>query len=200
MENMENADLLQPTDDLDLEQSDENDEIEFVEISDSESLSVKKESKPYGRRNPNALIEERCRRLYRRQLDGLPARHLVYEHASKESISLSTAWRDWDDVRKQNTEDWNIDRESILSRIQAMRLRVINAAIKKGQLQTAIMALKDIGAVVNETGIEQAAMLAPILNILVEESRPKNLSSGSEPVNITPELNSVAENLSLDAN
>ncbi len=80
-----------------------------------------------------------------------------------------------------------------------MRLRVINAAIKKGQLQTAIMALKDIGAVVNETGIEQAAMLAPILNILVEESRPKNLSSGSEPVNITPDLNSVAESLSLDA-
>ena len=199
MENMESLELSQPIDDIDLEQSDEINEIEFVEISNSESLSIKKEDKPYGKRNPRALMEERCRRLYTRQLDGLPVRHLVYAHASKESISLSTAWRDWEVVREQNTKDWNIDRESILSRIQAMRLRVINAAIKKGQLQTAIMALKDIGAVVNETGIEQAAMLAPILNIVVEESRPKNLSSGAEPVNITPVLESMLENLSLDA-
>ena len=185
--------------DLELEQSDEIDEIEVDEISNSKSLPVKKENRPYGKRNPNALVEERCRRLYTRQLDGLPVRHLVYAHASKESISLSTAWRDWEVVREQNTKDWNIDRESILSRIQAMRLRVVNAAIKKGQLQTAAQILKDIGAVVNETGIEQAAMLAPILNIVVEESRPKNLSSGSEPVNITPALESVPENLSLDA-
>ena len=185
--------------DLELEQSDEIDEIEVDEISNNKSLPVKKENRPYGKRNPNALVEERCRRLYTRQLDGLPVRHLVYAHASKESISLSTAWRDWEVVREQNTKDWNIDRESILSRIQAMRLRVVNAAIKKGQLQTAAQILKDIGAVVNETGIEQAAMLAPILNIMVEESRPKNLSSGSEPVNITPALESVPENLSLDA-
>lgn len=200
MENMESLDLSQPIDDIDLEQSDEIDEIEFVEISDNESLSVKKENRPYGKRNPSALIEERCRRLYKRQLDGLPARHLVYDHASKESISLSTAWRDWEVVREQNTKDWNIDRESILSRIQAMRLRVINAAIKKGQLQTAVQALKDIGAVVNETGIEQAAMLAPILNIMVEESRPKNLSSGAESVNITSVLELTPEKLSLDVN
>ncbi len=185
--------------DLELEQSDETDEIEVEEISNSESLPVKKENKPYGRRNPNALIEERCRRLYRRQLDGLPARHLVYEHASKESISLSTAWRDWEVVKEQNKADWNLDRESIVSRIQGMRLRVINAAIRKGQLQTATQALKDLGAVVGEEAPEQQAMLAPILNITVEESRPKNLSSGSEPVNITPALECVPENLSLDA-
>ena len=80
-----------------------------------------------------------------------------------------------------------------------MRLRVINAAIRKGQLQTATQALKDLGAVVGEVAPEQQAMLAPILNITVEESRPKNLSSGSEPVNITPALESVPENLSLDA-
>jgi hypothetical protein len=185
--------------DLELEQSDAIDEIEVDEISNNKSLPVKKENRPYGKRNPNALVEERCRRLYTRQLDGLPVRHLVYAHASKESISLSTAWRDWEVVREQNTKDWNIDRESILSRIQAMRLRVVHAAIKKGQLQTAAQILKDIGAVVGEVAPENAAMLAPILNIMVEESRPKNLSSGSEPVNITPALESVPENLSLDA-
>ena len=185
--------------DLELEQSDEIDEIEADEISNNETLPVKKENKPYGKRNPNALVEERCRRLYKRQLEGLPTRHLVYDHASRESISLSTAWRDWEVVKEQNRDDWNLDRESIVSRIQGMRLRVINAAIRKGQLQTATQALKDLGAVVGEVAPEQQAMLAPILNITVEESRPKNLSSGSEPVNITPALESVPENLSLDA-
>ena len=185
--------------DLELEQSDEIDEIEADEISNNESLPVKKENRPYGKRNPNALVEERCRRLYKRQLEGLPTRHLVYDHASRESISLSTAWRDWEVVKEQNRDDWNLDRESIVSRIQGMRLRVINAAIRKGQLQTATQALKDLGAVVGEVAPEQQAMLAPILNITVEESRPKNLSSGSEPVNITPALESVPENLSLDA-
>jgi hypothetical protein len=185
--------------DLELEQSDEIDEIEVDQISNNESLPVKKENKPYGKRNPNALVEERCRRLYKRQLEGLPTRHLVYDHASRESISLSTAWRDWEVVKEQNRNDWNLDRESIVSRIQGMRLRVINAAIRKGHLQTATQALKDLGAVVGEVAPEQQAMLAPILNITVEESRPKNLSSGSEPVNITPALESVPENLSLDA-
>lgn len=50
--------------DLELEQSDEIDEIEVEEISNSESLPVKKESKPYGRRNPNALIEEKIGRAH----------------------------------------------------------------------------------------------------------------------------------------
>jgi len=185
--------------DLELEQSDELDEIDVDEISNSESLSVKKQNRPYGKRNPNALVEERCRRLYKRQLEGLPTRHLVYDHASRESISLSTAWRDWEIVKQLNKDDWNIDRESIVSRIQGMRLRVINQAIRKGQLQTATQALKDLGAVVGEVAPEQQATLAPVLNIMVEESRPKNLSSGSEPVNITPALECAPENLSLDA-
>jgi len=185
--------------DLELEQSDELDEIDADEISNSESLSVKKQNRPYGKRNPNALVEERCRRLYKRQLEGLPTRHLVYDHASRESISLSTAWRDWEIVKQLNRDDWNIDRESIVSRIQGMRLRVINQAIRKGQLQTATQALKDLGAVVGEVAPEQQATLAPVLNIMVEESRPKNLSSGSEPVNITPALECAPENLSLDA-
>jgi hypothetical protein len=124
---------------------------------------------------------------------------LLLEHADRESIAEATAWRDWNQVSKWNTDDWNIERSTILPRIQQMRFKIVNAAIKKGQLQTAVMCLKDIGAVIGEVAPEQQAMLAPILNITVEESRPKNLSSGSEPVNITPALESVPENLSLDA-
>ena len=43
--------------------------------------------------------EDRIRRLYRRQLDGLSARALVYDHKEKEQISINTAWRDWAEVK-----------------------------------------------------------------------------------------------------
>ncbi len=203
MENMENADLLQPTDDLDLEIEDEEAESEETQPN----LDVRHKDLPfvvngvrvYGKRNPASVIEARCQRLYKRQLEGLTIRQLVLEHKDRESIAEATAWRDWNQVSQWNTDDWNIERNTILPRIQQMRFKIVNAAIKKGQLQTAVMALKDIGAVIGEVAPEQQAMLAPILNITVEESRPKNLSSGSEPVNITSALNVVPENLSLDA-
>jgi len=203
MENMENADLLQPTDDLDLEIEDEEAESEETQPN----LDVRHKDLPfvvngvrvYGKRNPASVIEARCQRLYKRQLEGLTIRQLVLEHKDRESIAEATAWRDWNQVSQWNTDDWNIERNTILPRIQQMRFKIVNAAIKKGQLQTAVMALKDIGAVIGEVAPEQQAMLAPILNITVEESRPKNLSSGSEPVNITSALNVVPESLSLDA-
>ena len=50
----------------------------------------------YGKRNANSVIEARQRRLYKHQQSGLTARALVYEHADRESISITTAWRDWD--------------------------------------------------------------------------------------------------------
>jgi hypothetical protein len=50
--------------------------------------------------------EDRLRRLYRRQLDGLSARALVYDHAEKEQVSIPTAWRDWRDVKELVDEDW----------------------------------------------------------------------------------------------
>ena len=200
---MENADLLQPIDDLDLEIEDEEAESEETQPN----LDVRHKDLPfvvngvrvYGKRNPASVIEARCQRLYKRQLEGLTIRQLVLEHKDRESIAEATAWRDWNQVSQWNTDDWNIERNTILPRIQQMRFKIVNAAIKKGQLQTAVMALKDIGAVIGEVAPEQQAMLAPILNITVEESRPKNLSSGSEPVNITSALNVVPENLSLDA-
>ena len=63
----------------------------------------------YGKRNADAVIEARQRRLYRRQLEGLPARQLVYDHADRESVSISTAWKDWKAVNKFNEEDFKED-------------------------------------------------------------------------------------------
>ena len=98
----------------------------------------------YGKRNPNALINDRCKRLFQRQLSGLPARQLVLEHASRESIAENTAWRDWKKVTEWNEAGWNEEKETILSRIQAMRMKIIDQAVRKGQLQTAMMGLKDL--------------------------------------------------------
>ena len=97
-----------------------------------------------GARNPDEVVENRCKRLFQKQLTGLPARQLVLAHADDEGISESTAWRDWDAVCKWNEAGWAEERETILARIQAMRMKIINQAVKKGQLQTAMMGLKDL--------------------------------------------------------
>jgi hypothetical protein len=133
--------------------------------------NVENTPRPYGKRNPNAYIEQRQQRLYRRQLDGLSARQLVLEHAEREGVSVATAWRDWEAVNKWNSEDWERDRVNMLARLQTMRVRLFNASIRKGQLQTAAQILDSLGRVVNESGIEQQAAAAPTLNITVEDKR-----------------------------
>jgi heme-degrading monooxygenase HmoA len=132
---------------------------------------VENKQRPYGVRNPNALIEQRQQRLYRRQLDGLSARQLVLDHADREGVSVATAWRDWEAVNKWNAEDWNRDRENMLARLQTMRTKLFNAAIRKGQLQTAAQVLDSLGKVVNESGVEAQAAAAPTLNITIDDKR-----------------------------
>ena len=128
-------------------------------------------SRPFGKRNPNAVIEERRKRLYKRQLTGLPVRQLVLDHADREGIGEITAWRDWDEVKRWNEEDWSKDRESIVSRLQAMRMRAIDAAIRKGQIGSAQLLMRDLGAVVGEVAPEAQAAAAPRLEITVEDRR-----------------------------
>jgi len=140
-------------------------------VPDVDGQEVTKPPRPYGKRNPDAVIEERRKRLYRRQLTGLPVRQLVLDHADRESIGEVTAWRDWDAVKQWNEEDWSKDRESIVSRLQAMRMRAIDAAIRKGQIGSAQLLMRDLGAVVGEVAPEAAAAAAPQLSIVVEDKR-----------------------------
>ena len=133
--------------------------------------SAENTPRPYGKRNPNAYIEQRQQRLYRRQLEGLTARQLVLEHAERESVSVATAWRDWEVVNSWNKEDWARDRENMLARLQTMRAKLFNAAIRKGQLQTAAQVLDSLGKVVNEAGVEQQAAQVPQLFITVDDKR-----------------------------
>ena len=115
-------------------------------------------------------VLKRSQRLYARQLEGKTTRQLVIEHANIEGISETTAWQDWDKVKVWNNEDWEKDRETLLPRLQAMRVRLFNKAVKKGQLQTAAQILDSLGKVIGES-IETVHILAPELSIKVE---PKN--------------------------
>ena len=74
---------------------------------------------------------------------------------------------DWDKVKHWNTEDWEKDRENMLPRLQAMRVRLFNKAVKKGQLQTAAQILDSLGKVIGES-IETVNIQAPELSIRVE--------------------------------
>ena len=148
-----------------------SDQPEANDVAPEDSPEGVKKQRPYGRRNPDAVIEERRKRLYRRQLTGLPTRQLVLDHADREGIGEITAWRDWDAVKQWNEQDWQKDRESIVSRLQAMRMRAIDAAIRKGQIGSAQLLMRDLGAVVGEVAPEAAAAAAPTLQITVEDKR-----------------------------
>ena len=121
-------------------------------------------------RSPDMVVEQRRQRLYKRQLEGLPARHLVLEHSSREGVCVKTAWNDWKDVSKWNDEDWQKDRENMIARLQAMRVRLFDKAVKKGQFQTAAQILDSLGKVVGES-VETVNINAPELAIRIENQK-----------------------------
>ena len=115
-------------------------------------------------------VLKRSQRLYARQLEGKTTRQLVIEHANIEGISETTAWLDWDRVKVWNNEDWEKDRETLLPRLQVMRVRLFNKAVKKGQLQTAAQILDSLGKVIGES-VETVNIQAPELSIKVEPKK-----------------------------
>ena len=115
-------------------------------------------------------VLKRSQRLYARQLEGKTTRQLVIEHANIEGVSETIGWQDWNRVKVWNSEDWEKDRETLLPRLQAMRIRLFNKAVKKGQLQTAAQILDSLGKVIGES-VETVNIQAPELAIRIE---PKN--------------------------
>ena len=128
-------------------------------------------ARPYGKRNPNAVIDQRQQRLYRKQLDGLTPRQLVLEHSSREGIAVSTAWRDWTQVSEWVKEDWESHRDDLLPRLQNMRERLFHAALKRGQLQTCAQILDSLGRVVGESAPETISMSVPQLSVSIADKR-----------------------------
>ena len=123
-----------------------------------------------GKSQPDAVIEARRQKLYSRQLTGKTTRQLVLEHASREQIGIDTAWSDWKKVKEWNDEDWEKDREKMISRVQGMRMRLFEQAVRKGQLQTAAQILESLGRVLGES-VENININAPQLSIQVEEKK-----------------------------
>ena len=123
-----------------------------------------------GKRNPDSVIEARRHRLYKRQLEGMTTRQLVLDHASKENIGVETAWRDWGKVKEWNDEDWQKDRDKMIARLQGMRMRLFNQAVKRGQLQTAAQVLDSLGKVLGESE-ETINLNTPSLSISVEKKK-----------------------------
>ena len=111
-----------------------------------------------GRRQPDVVIEARRQKLYKRQLEGKTTRQLVLEHAATEGIGIETAWTDWRKVKSWNDEDWEKDREKMIGRLQGMRMKLFNQAMKKGQLQTAAQVLDSLGRVLGES-VENICLL-----------------------------------------
>ena len=120
-----------------------------------------------GGTNSRAVIEARCQRLYSRQLEGKTTSQLVIEHSKREGICEATGWTDWNKVKEWNDQDWLKEREKMIPRIQAMRMRLFNKAISKGQYQTAAQILDSLGKVVGES-VETVNIQAPDLTIKVE--------------------------------
>jgi hypothetical protein len=52
-----------------------------------------------------------------------------------------------------------------------MRLRAIDAAIRKGQIGSAQLLMRDLGAVVGEVAPEAQAAAAPILRVEIDDKR-----------------------------
>ena len=126
-----------------------------------------KDGRVCGKRQPDAVIEARRQRLYSKQLTGKTTRQLVHEHSSREGIGIDTAWSDWKQVKKWNDEDWEQDREKMVSRLQGMRMRLFDQAVRKGQLQTAAQILDSLGKVLGES-VENFNLNTPQLSIQVE--------------------------------
>jgi len=131
--------------------------------------SITQPVKKKGRSAFSAVLQ-RSQRLYARQLEGKTTRQLVIEHANIEGVSETIGWQDWNRVKVWNNEDWEKDRETLLPRLQAMRIRLFNKAVKKGQLQTAAQILDSLGKVIGES-VETVNIQAPELAIRIE---PKN--------------------------
>jgi len=140
-------------------------------ISDEDYLDESTIGKPrraFGPKKSAAEVENRVQRLYKRQLEGLTCRQLVLNHAEREQIGVASAWRDWRRVQALNNEDFKLERENMAGRIFSMRNKLFNAAMKRGQMQTAAQVLDSLAKMVGCDQAEERGNSVPDINIKIE--------------------------------
>jgi len=148
-------------------------------VADSDGQEVKKpltvandETKRWrGGKGTQQRMDERMNYAYATMLDGGTRRQVLQKVMDRFGVSEVTASRDYSSAMELLKTEQIETRDNLLNQIQALRLATVQKALRKGQLQTVAMLLKDMGAVINEAGVEQQAAAAPSLSIVVEDKR-----------------------------
>ena len=116
-------------------------------------------------------IEERANAAYTYILTGGTRRQIAEQLKGRFNVSLRTAHDDYTRGLALLQQEQSETRSDLLNQIQALRLALVRKAMSKGQLQTAAMALKDMGAVIGEAAPETLAIQAPDLKITIEDNK-----------------------------
>lgn len=124
-----------------------------------------------GGKGSQVRMDERMNYAYCCILEGGTVRQIQQRVMDRFSVSEITAFRDYKRAQELLKAEQVETRDNLLNQIQALRLATVHKALRKGQLQTVAMLLKDLGAVINESGVEQQAASAPQLNIVVDDRR-----------------------------
>ena len=126
-----------------------------------------------GGKGSSVRMDERMNFAYCCILDGGTVRQICQRVMDRFGVSEITAHRDYKRATELLTTEQTETRATLLNQIQALRLATVHKALRKGQLQTVAMLLKDMGAVIGEAAPEQQAAAAPQLSIVVEDKRSK---------------------------
>lgn len=152
---------------------------------EAEKFDELKAKRAFGPKSTKEAQQARIQRLYKRQLEGLPVRQLVMEHATKEQIGIATAWRDWKGVYELVAEDFEKERTKMAGRIFMQRQRLFHAAMKRGQMQTAANVLDSLARQVGCDLPEQTSSL-PEIRVRVEP--PNEIGASDQPQLPAPEI------------
>ena len=124
-----------------------------------------------GGKGTQQRMDERMNYAYATMLEGGTRRQVLQKVMDRFGVSEVTASRDYSSAMELLKTEQIETRDNLLNQIQALRLATVQKALRKGQLQTVAMLLKDMGAVINEAGVEQQAAAAPMLNITIDDKR-----------------------------
>ena len=134
----------------------------------------------FGKRNAETVIEARKRRLYRHLNNGLSLRANVYAHADRESVSISTAWRDAKAVQDWYKEDFEAERETMVARLTTLRWRAIEGAIRSKNWQSAASLMDSLSRTCGDGQEIALAEHSPTLKITVEAPGAANEKAAPE--------------------
>ena len=121
-----------------------------------------------GRGEPQRMLE-RAQTCYAYILEGGTRHQITTRLAERYSVSQRTAHDDYKRAMELLKTEQQATREELLNQIQALRLATVTKALRKGQLQTVAMLLKDMGAVIGEAAPETLSLSVPQLNINIED-------------------------------